>query len=391
MPKTHNHIPVLIAGGGPVGLFLAICLLRKGIGCKVLEMRKEPVPDSRSLGIHPVSLELFDKTGIIHSFLEEGLIIRKGIALTGHKKLGEITFEHCPKPYNYILMCPQFTTEQILRGELNKLDEDVLLTGAEFLDFTENTQQVEVHYSLDGNALTMSADLLAGCDGKNSLVRRKASVPFSGKRYPDTYIMGDFEDTTDFGPDAAVYLPKGGMIECFPMPNGMRRWVVKTEGYISEPSQALLAELVQGRIGDDLFEVKSTMLSGFGVQHYMADTFAQGRILLAGDAAHVVSPIGGQGMNLGWMGAWELSEVLPGIISKSKAMHHIDDRLKDYTNKHQRVVKKAARRAEMNMAIGRKRSRTFLRDLVVRGMLKPPLHNKMARLFTMRGLEKWGL
>ncbi len=385
MPKASNHIPVLIAGGGPVGLFLAICLLRHGIGCKILEKRKHPVPDSRSLGIHPVSLELFDKTGIIESFLEEGLIIRKGLALTEHEKLGEISFEHCPEPYNYILMCPQFTTEQILRNELNKLDEDVLLTGAEFQDYSENEHQVEVQFLHGRNTHTISADLLVGCDGKNSLVRQKASIPFSGKRYPDTYIMGDFEDTTDFGSIAAVYLPKGGMIECFPMPNGMRRWVVKTEEYISKPNQTKLAELVQKRIGVDLSNVKSTMLSGFGVQHFMADTFAKGRVLLAGDAAHVVSPIGGQGMNLGWMGAWEIANRLKSLLQSQKII--ASDLLNDYSNRHQKIVHKAKRRAEMNMIIGRKRTWVFLRNLIVRGMLRPPFHNKVAELFTMRGLD----
>ncbi|MBD3617600.1 MAG: FAD-dependent monooxygenase [Gracilimonas sp.] len=376
MTSPENHIPVAIIGGGPVGLFLAICLLKKGINCRVLEKRKNPIADSRSLGIHPVSLELFDKVDITTSFLEHGLKIRKGIALTENKTLGKISFERCPKPHNYILACPQFTTESILRNELNKLDSNVLVTGAEFQQFNQDQNRVEINYTSDHENSHLTADFIVGCDGKNSLVRQQASIHYSGKHYNDTYIMGDFEDTTEFGPDAAVFLPKDGLIECFPLPNGMRRWVVKTDSYISNPTPLLLIKLVLDRIGYNLASAKNTMLSSFGVQHFMAETFAKKRVFLAGDSAHVVSPIGGQGMNLGWLDAWELS--------KTFSTRHTDV----YNQKQQKIAKKVALRAEINMILGRKQAIPFLRNIFIRGMLKSPIQTKVAKKFTMRGLEK---
>lgn len=381
MKKSNPKILVVIVGGGPVGLFLAICLLKKGIPCKVLEQRMEPVPDSRSLGIHPVSLELFDKLDITAPFLEQGLKIRKGIARNEHRVLGEISFESCPKPHNYILACPQFTTETILRQELQKLDKDALISGAVFQSFEEKENGVIVHYELNGDEIRISSHFLIACDGKNSSVRRKASIHYSGKRYPDTYIMGDFEDTTDFKSDAAVFLPKDGLIECFPLPNGMRRWVTKTDAYISEPTQELLATSIQDRIGYDLKKVPSTMISSFGVQHFVAETFAKYRVLLAGDAAHVVSPIGGQGMNLGWLDAWELS--------KRMTKDSIPENFLDYSEKQKRITKKVARRAEINMLLGRKNRWPYLRDLFVMGMLNSTAKAKVSELFTMRGLESW--
>ncbi|WP_421772892.1 FAD-dependent oxidoreductase [Gracilimonas sp.] len=388
MTRTKPEIPVVIIGGGPVGLFLAICLLKKGIECRVLEKRKEPVPDSRSLGIHPVSLELFEEVGITEPFLSAGLKIRKGIALSEDKKLGEIFFENCRKPYNYILACPQFTTEKILRDELAKLNGHALITGATFQSFLEHEQSVEITYSTDQQTnQRISSNYVVGCDGKNSMVRQQASIHFSGKRYNDTYIMGDFEDTTDFGPDAAVFLPKEGLIECFPLPNGMRRWVVKTDEYIPKPGQLKLAALVQDRLGYDLFGVKSTMLSSFGVQQFLAETFAKGRVLLAGDAAHVVSPIGGQGMNLGWMDCRVLADSFAFLTNKNSEI--AEQVFREYSENQTRIAKKVARRAEINMALGRRQRMPFFRNLFLKGMLHSPLKRKAAELFTMRGLDSW--
>jgi 2-polyprenyl-6-methoxyphenol hydroxylase-like FAD-dependent oxidoreductase len=388
MPKTKPDIPVIIAGGGPVGLFLAICLIKEGIECRVLEKRKKPIPDSRSLGIHPVSLEVFDEVGITEPFLNTGLKIRKGLAFTEEKKLGEITFEHCPKPHNYILACPQFTTENILRDELTKLDKHALITGATFKYFLEHDQSVKITYSTDGvTNQRITTNYLIGCDGKNSAVRQQASIHYSGKRYNDTYIMGDFEDTTDFGSNATVFLPKEGLIECFPLPNGMRRWVVKTDDYISKPGQVKLATLVQERLGYDLFGVKSTMLSSFGVQHFLAETFAKGRVLLAGDAAHVVSPIGGQGMNLGWLDCRMLTDSF--VFLKNKDADIAEQVFQEYSEYQTRIAKKVARRSEINMALGRKQRMPFIRNLFVKGMLHSPLKKKAAEIFTMRGLDSW--
>ncbi len=390
MSHPDKHIPIVIVGGGPVGLFLAIALLKKGISCRVLEQRENPVPDSRSLGIHPISVELFDELGITEPFLKAGLKIKKGLALTGKRKLGEILFEQCPEPHNYILACPQFTTEKILREELNKLDEDALITQAEFQHFSEQEDEIEISYSTPSQAHErITATYLVGCDGKSSRVRKKASIHYSGKRYKDTYIMGDFEDNTEFGSDAAIFLPKAGVIECFPLPKKMRRWVVKTSSFIDHPTKKELATNIQSRIGYELFEVAHTMVSSFGVQHFAAETFAKGRVLLAGDAAHVVSPIGGQGMNLGWLGAAELARTLADIMQTTDDLNNAQKALKAYSDKQKKITKKVARRAELNMTLGRKTSIPFLRNLLLKTMLHSPLRQKAAEAYTMRGLEHW--
>ncbi|SMO96105.1 FAD-dependent oxidoreductase [Gracilimonas mengyeensis] len=384
MNQKTEHIPVVIVGGGPVGLFLALCLLKQGIECRVLEKREKPVPDSRSLGIHPPSLSLFDELGITQTFLDQGIKISRGLALSEHGKFGEISFINLEATHPYILACPQFTTESILRDELDRLDGSALITGVEFEGYKDTGEEVAVRYKTNhpkGEQQVISSRFLVGCDGKNSMVRQQAGIAFNGRRYPDTYIMGDFEDTTTFGNDAAVFLPKAGLIESFPLPNGMRRWVVKTVDYIAEPNAGLLAQKVKGRIGFDISDVRHTMLSSFGVQQYMAETFQKGSVFLAGDAAHVVSPIGGQGMNLGWLDARALADHL------SDHLHQKTPGV-NYTTQQQHLVKKAARRAELNMRLGRKVSWPVFRNFAVKLMLSPILQKKTAGMFTMQNLEK---
>jgi 2-polyprenyl-6-methoxyphenol hydroxylase-like FAD-dependent oxidoreductase len=328
-------------------------------------------------------MELFEKLGISDHFLKHGLKIEKGIAHDGSKKLGEIDFSILNDPFNYILACPQFETEKILSEEFIKIKPNGLIKGAEVHAIhQDNKNEITCQYTLDGTEHNLESDFVIGCDGKNSFVRQEAGIFYGGKRYPDTYIMGDFEDNTDFGDKAAVFLPTQGMIECFPLPDKNRRWVVKTDKYIKKPSQKDLSDLIEERIGYDLKNIKSTMLSSFGVQHFMAEQFVKERILLCGDSAHVVSPIGGQGMNLGWIGAWKLSKVLSKIQNNSDSV----EALFLFQKSQKRVVKKAARRAEMNMILGRKQRLPIMKKLIVFLLLKTPLRKVAAQQFAMKNL-----
>lgn len=384
----YNH-EIIIAGGGPVGLFLACCLCYYDIPCIVLEKHEERISHSRSLGIHPVSLELFEKIGLAKAFVREGIKIRKGHAFSDTRKIGTISFDACPPPYNFILSLPQYKTEELLEEYLLDIDPDILRRGVEVTGFNESHDHISVTFKENHQKVTITGIYLVGCDGKDSFVRRRAGIGFEGSTYPDTYIMGDFGDNTNFESDAAIFLSSDGLVESFPLSGGMRRWVIKTEEYISEPVRRDIELAVAQRVGHDLGEVDNSMLSSFGVQKLIASTLHKNRVLLAGDAAHIVSPIGGQGMNLGWLDAWDLCQTIRQISKKDENEDEVQSRFEAYSYRRLRAAGKAIRRAELNMRLGRKPRLAALRNALVWIMINTPLSRLMARLFTMRKLNSW--
>ncbi|MEQ8577394.1 MAG: FAD-dependent monooxygenase [Balneola sp.] len=378
-----NKSEITIVGGGPVGLFLGICLTKQGIDCTILEKRAEPVQDSRSLGIHPVSLELFEKTGLVNEFLEKGISIKKGLAHNGNKVLGSINFDQLEGPFNFILACPQFYTERILLNKFLELNPEGLITRANVTGLHQTNEQASCWYQKEGKEYCIISKYIIGCDGKNSLVRKESGILYGSEQYTDTYIMGDFDDNTSFENQAVVFLPKQGLIESFPLPDNMRRWVVKTDSYINSPTTNILADFVKQRVGIDLKLLKNTMISSFGVQSFSAENYFKDRVILCGDAAHVVSPIGGQGMNLGWIGASILAKALFKIKMNSEKDTEI---LSEYQKQQKKIVKKASRRAEWNMRMGRKQSFPFLSKILVQLILRTPLKKIALKVFTMKGL-----
>lgn len=383
----HNYdTDITIIGGGPIGLYLAIRLLNEGISCKVLEKKPFIDPHSKSLGIHPVCLNLFDQCGLSEAFLDEGLKIRRGIAYWNRKRIGEICFDKLQGAHKYILALPQWRTEQILVDKVNNLNPHCLVRSAEVSEVLDKNDRVQITYLKNGENCRISSLFVVGCDGKSGFLRDALGIPFHGKSYPDTYIMGDYSDNTSFGRDAAVFLHKEGLIECFPLPGGQRRWVVKTDGYIDQPQSKILEQLIEHRLGHSLAGCRNSMISSFGVQHFLAEQFYSGRCLIAGDAAHVVSPIGGQGMNLGWLDAEKLFPVLKKALSSPEDFKRL---FRNYSSSQRKIAGQVARRAELNMHLGRKETSTPVYRALVSLMLNTPLSGLFAKVFTMHGLGKW--
>ncbi|RPF81472.1 MAG: FAD-dependent monooxygenase [Rhodothermaceae bacterium TMED105] len=390
MAKT-NHIPVLIVGGGPTGLFLALSLSNLGIDCRVIEKNEAPTQHSRSIGIHPPSLELFDRLGLVKPFLQEGILIRKGHAYLNQSWIGMVGFDSLPAPHQYVLSLPQSQTETILEAACQEVDSSMVRRGVTLTSYETTQDGVRVHMqaahgakSTDGDVEEATCDILVGCDGKRSVVRELAGIAFNGSHYPDTYMMGDFEDTTPFGEDAMITLHQDGLVECFPLAKGRRRWVVKTAQYVDAPTEQELKEIVAHRTGFDLRQAQCTMTSSFGVQHYIAETFAKGRVVLAGDAAHVVSPIGGQGMNLGWLDGEALAKALHAFLSTQNERH-----LQDYSKRQRSIARQAGKRAEWNMRLGRSFKNRWVKRWMLYLFVRTSIQRVLAQLFTMQKLGAW--
>jgi 2-polyprenyl-6-methoxyphenol hydroxylase-like FAD-dependent oxidoreductase len=219
-------------------------------------------------------------------------------------------------------------------------------------------------------------------------VRRAIGASFDGAYYEGEYAMADGPDTTTFGEAAAVFLTSEGFVESFPLPNGRRRWVVRRSTETgSAPSREEIQRIVSSRTRVVLDASELDAPSAFRAERRIASSFTAGRIALVGDAAHVVSPIGGQGMNLGWLGARSVAEVLTSALRRGddpSAALAADGR------RRCAQASVAARRAEMNMWLGRPMQRTRPRELLVATLLALPTAHLLARAFTMRALE-WGI
>lgn len=367
----NRHVEVVIVGAGPVGLFLACCLKRAGIPFVVLEKRYESSRQSRAIGIHPPALELMERAGLADRLIERGLRIRTGAAYCGRTRLGEISFGLGAGPFGFVLSLPQRVTERVL---LEALPAHAVHRGAEVTGLADDGASVLVSARGAGGCTTWHAGFVAGCDGMESTVRGLIGSSFDGADYPDRFAMGDFTDATGWPDEGRIFLDAHGFIESFPLPGGIRRWVLHCGRSPAVPDAQAFARTIRARCGEETGEPLEP-LTNFGCQHFLASSFARGRVALAGDAAHVMSPFGGQGMNVGWLDAWDLAEAiarktdLPEFAARARARAGL-----------------AIRRAGQNLAIGRGLGLPRLRTAAVSAALRLPLQRRLAERFTMRGL-----
>ncbi len=376
---------VLIVGSGPVGLYLGIQLALYRIPFAILERRPERLLHSRSIGIHPPALEVLEPLGVVPALLSEGVKVRAGHAFGDRGPLGVVRLTSCPEPYPFVLTLAQHRTEAVLERRLLELAPGALERGCELVGLRQHGDGVDVtiRHHRDGSEAVRRFAYVVGCDGRNSAVRSLCGIAYPGLTYPDSYLMGDFADSTDLGTDAAIYLTADGVVEAFPLPGGLRRWVVKTPTLVATPRADELADLVESRLGIRVPSTSNTMLSNFGIERHLADRFSVGRVSLAGDAAHVISPIGGQGMNLGWLDAAMLSGVLRRTLHLGEPAPPLFD---SYSHRRRRAAQRAMFRADLNTRLGRAWRWTWPRDTVLRAVLRTPLEGFLARVVTMRWL-----
>lgn len=375
-----SGVPVLLVGAGPVGLALGCMLAQRGVPFCLLERRTAPHRHSRSIGIHPPALEVLDTIGVAEEMIARGVRIGGGRAFSGRRPLGRIAFDRLPARYRFVLTLPQHRTEAILERRLEVLAPGAIERGVVVGRVTQHDEGVVVSALRHGESAQWRAAVVVGCDGARGSVRPALGIGSEGGPYPDRYLMGDFADSTSLGSDAGIFLTREGVVESFPLPGGVRRWVARTTERVATQDARHLAVLVERRTGVPLDPDTNTMLSAFGVERRFAQRFARGRAALAGDAAHLISPIGGQGMNLGWLDAAALSAALTGIVRQGRDAAATLER---YGIERRRAARRAAFRSESNMRLGRPARFAAGRDALLWLLLRPPLDRYAARFFTM--------
>jgi 2-polyprenyl-6-methoxyphenol hydroxylase-like FAD-dependent oxidoreductase len=298
-------IDVIVAGGGPTGVMLASELRLQGVNVLVLEKDAEPTKIVRSLGLHARSIEVMDQRGLLERFLALG----KQYPVGGFAGIRKPPPDRLDTAHPYILGIPQTTVERLLLEHATELDVEIRYS-CELVGLTQDDNGVTVELA-DGTQLR--SRYLVGCDGGRSTVRRLLGVGFPGEPARIEWLLGEVELTAPPEEVAAVMTEVRKTNLGFgagPIEDGMFRVVTPAAGVAEDrsvpPTLDELKQQLKVAAGTDFGVHSPRWLSRFNDATRQADRYRTGRVLLAGDAAHVHPPLGGQGLNLGIQDAFNL-------------------------------------------------------------------------------------
>ena len=304
---------VLIVGAGPVGLTAAIELTRYGVPVRIVDKAAQRTDKSKALVLWSRTLELLERAQCSAPFVAAGLKVRAANLIAGGKTVGRIGFDGIDSPYPYALMLPQSETERLLETHLNSLGVNVE-RGVELAEFQDDGSGVAVGLRrADGSVESLRAEWLIGCDGAHSSVRHGLGLRFQGDTLPTDWILADINiDGMPTPPDElTIYWHQDGVLAAFPMSEKRYRIIAdigRSSGTMPpNPTLAEVQAVVDRRGPGGIVLGDPVWLSSFRINERKVANYRAGRVFIAGDAAHVHSPAGGQGMNTGMQDAFNLA------------------------------------------------------------------------------------
>jgi 2-polyprenyl-6-methoxyphenol hydroxylase-like FAD-dependent oxidoreductase len=318
---------VMIVGAGPVGLTLACELARYGVRVRVVDKAAQRTDKSKALVLWSRSLELMDRGIGTRKFRENGFDVRAVNFISGEKLVGRVDMGTVDSPYPYATMIPQSETERLLEERLQELGVTVERSVEATAIADEGHGIRTTLKGPDGREEEVVAEWLAGCDGAHSMVRHSLGATFDGETNESDWILGDVHMTGYPVPDteASVYWHRDGAFIIFPITPGRYRVIadLPASGEAAPPTPTLdqVQAIIDRRGPGNLKAFNPIWLAGFRINGRKVSKYRWGRAFLAGDAAHIHSPAGGQGMNTGMQDAfnlaWKLALVVRGICRET--------------------------------------------------------------------------
>ncbi len=320
-----NEIDVLIVGAGPTGLVMAIECRRYGLSFRIIDKSTSPSTYSKAAAVQARTLEIFQRIGVLEPFLNQGVKIRAGNIHLGGKSCTRITFDKIESPFPYVLGIGQDTTEHILSNflELNKVKIE---RGVTVLEIEERGEFIYAKTDKE----VIKASYLVGCDGAHSIIRKSLHCSFKGKIFTDVFSLADVKINWQYPHDELqAFLGRSSLAAAIPLPGEDRyRLIFQLKRLRNKCKKSTLEEIEHGLIESNelkipsLAEIETTLsflvknpvkisdpkwVANFRINSRLSNRYRKSRIFLAGDAAHIHSPVGGQGMNTGIQDAFNLA------------------------------------------------------------------------------------
>ena len=313
-----THTPVLIVGAGPTGLTMAAELKRRAVACRIVDKAEGPTRLSKASSVHARTLEVLADMGVADEMLAAGHVNYGVEIFAGTTRLVHLSYDDVESPYPFQLNIPQSESERVLGALASRLGVEVEW-GVELTALAQDDDKVTATLHADGADEVVTADWLVGADGAHSTVRHQLEIPFEGKALPGWFALADVRiDWDRHDSELHGFVHRNGILFAIPMPGGQYRLVVETGEHVAdgEPTIDELQALMDERVPGGGVISEAGWLSAFHVNSRRAMHYRVGRAFIGGDAAHIHSPVGGQGLNTSIQDAynlaWKLALVLEG-------------------------------------------------------------------------------
>lgn len=323
MIAIEGHYPVLIVGAGPSGLMMAAQLLRYGVQPLIIDSKKGPTDQSRALAVQARSMEIYRQMGLADLALQDGIQAESISIQNDEKELVRFSLQNLGQnetPFPFVHLLEQSKNERLLLSFLTQNCCPVYW-NTDLEDFVQTENQIKANLKSDDKRSTITADWLFGADGAHSTIRKKLQIDFKGDTYANKFYLADVELNQSFA-ENQITLKTGNasFTGIFPM-KGVNRFRVaanlpKAFADREEVSFEEIQADLEKSLPENLKIEKCYAFSVYKLHHRMAEKFGDKRSFLIGDAAHIHSPAGGQGMNTGLQDAYNLAWKLAGVISQ---------------------------------------------------------------------------